>query len=98
MSDAIRYDHAGMADHVAAQGNLVQYMTDLRQQALNVLAQTADFWTEQGANAYQDAHRSIDLAYQQVFETVGRHATAIGQASHTAGTTDAGVASGFAGI
>ncbi len=37
--EAMRYDHARMADHVAAQAGLVAHLNDLQQQALNTLAQ-----------------------------------------------------------
>lgn len=94
----IRYDHAMIADHVSAQSNLVNHLTDLRQQALNVLANIAHIWTEHGSNAYQEAHYNVDMAFQKVFETIGRHGQAIGNASTTAATTDHSVAAGFQGI
>ncbi len=91
----MRYDHPMMADHVAAQGNLVAHMNDLRQQAINVLNSLAEIWTEHGSNAYQVCHHQVDMAFQHVFQTIQRHATAIGTASTNAGTTDHGVAAGF---
>jgi uncharacterized protein YukE len=96
--DSMRYNHAMMADHVAAQNSLVQHCNDLRQQALNVLANTADFWTNKGANAYTEAQRAIDQAFQSVFETVGRHGSAISQASTSADMSDAANAARFTGI
>ncbi|MGV7254561.1 hypothetical protein PJI20_10230 [Mycobacterium kansasii] len=96
--DSMRYNHAMIADHVSAQANLVAHMTDLRTQALNVLASVAEIWHEHGSNAYQQAHHQIDLAFQKVFDTIGRH----GQAQSTADTnslvTDQGVAAGFGGL
>ena len=55
----MRYDHPMMADHVAAQGNLVAHMNDLRQQAINVLNSLAEIWTEHGSNAYQVCHHQV---------------------------------------
>lgn len=96
--DSMRYNHAAMADHVAAQNNLVQHLNDLQQQALNTLAQTADFWTNKGADAYAAAQRQITTAFQQVFETINRHGSAIGNASAAADMSDAANASRFVGI
>ncbi len=95
MGQPIRYDHPMIADHVSGQNNLVNYMTDLRQQAINVLNNIAQIWTEHGSNAYQEAHYNVDMAFAKVFETIGFHAQAIGGASQTAQTTDLGVAAGF---
>lgn len=97
--DSMRYDHGMMADHVSAQAQMVALMTELRTRAMNVLAnQLAPVWTQHGSNAYQAAHRQIDQAFANVFETIQRHGTAIGQASSNALTTDLGVAAGFSGL
>lgn len=96
--DAMRYNHAMMADHVAAQTGLVSHLNDLQQQALNVLAQTADFWTNHGAEAYAAAQRSVTTAFQQVFETINRHGGAIGGASGNADAGDMASAARFVGI
>lgn len=96
--DAMRYNHAMMADHVAAQQGLVAHLNDLQQQALNVLAQTADFWTNHGANAYAEAQRSVTTAFQQVFHTIDRHGSAIGTASAAANQGDMANAARFVGI
>lgn len=96
--DSMRYNHALMADHVASQQGLVNQMNDLQQQALNVLAQTADFWTNHGANAYAEAQRSVTQAYQQVFETINRHGSAIGGSSGNADAGDMASAARFVGI
>lgn len=98
MSSAMRYDHARMADHAVAQQGIVNHMRDLQNQALNVLAGTQDFWSDLGAGAYQEAHRSIVQAYESVFDTINRHAMAINKSSGNAGTADSAVASGFSGI
>ena len=98
MSQPIRYDQGLIANHVSGQNNLVNYMTDLRQQALNALNHIAHIWTEHGSNAYQEAHYNVDMAFSKVFETIGFHAQAIGQAADTAQTCDLGVASGFRSI
>ena len=94
----MRYDHAKMADHVGAQAALVNHLNDLQQQALNVLAQTQDFWTDKGANAYAEAQRSITTAYQQVFETINRHGSAQGGASNNTSIGDSTAAGRFVGI
>ena len=96
--EAMRYDHARMADHVAAQAGLVAHLNDLQQQALNTLAQTANFWTNHGANAYAEAQRQIVQAYQQVFHTIERHGGAIGGSSGNADTGDLASAARFVGI
>jgi uncharacterized protein YukE len=96
--EAMRYDHMRMADHVAAQQALVAHLNDLQQQALNVLAQTADFWTNHGANAYAQAQRSVTQAFQQVFETINRHGSAIGGSSGNADAGDMASAARFVGI
>ena len=96
--EAMRYNHAMMADHVAAQRGLVAHLNDLQQQALNVLAQTADFWTNHGANAYAEAQRSVTTAFQQVFHTIERHGAAIGGASSNADAGDMTSAARFVGI
>jgi uncharacterized protein YukE len=96
--EAMRYNHAMMADHVAAQQGLVAHLNDLQQQALNVLAHTADFWTNHGANAYAEAQRSVTTAYQHVFETINRHAAAVGSSSGNADAGDLANAARFVGI
>jgi hypothetical protein len=98
MGQPIRYDQGMIADHVSGQNNLVNHMTDLRQQALNALNHIAHIWTEHGSNAYQEAHYNVDMAFSKVFETIGFHAQAIGGAASTAATTDSGVAAGFRNI
>jgi uncharacterized protein YukE len=98
MTLPIRYDMGMIADHVAGQNNLVNHMTDLRQQALNVLNHIAHIWTEHGSNAYQEAHYNVDMAFAKVFETIGFHANAINGAANDAGVCDGGVAAGFKGI
>ncbi|KUH91823.1 WXG100 family type VII secretion target [Mycobacterium sp. IS-1556] len=96
--EGMRYDHAKMADHVAAQSGLVAHLNSLQEQALNVLAQTQDFWADKGATAYAEAQRSITQAYQQVFETINRHGTATGGASSNTAVGDAANAARFVGI
>ncbi|MDO3267999.1 WXG100 family type VII secretion target [Mycobacteroides abscessus] len=98
MSAPMRYDHALMADHAAGQANQVTSFHDMRQRAMNVLAQTIDIWQGSGAGGYEAAQRQIDLAFQKVFETIGRHGQAIQQASDNAHMTDNGVGAGFQGI
>lgn len=94
----MRYDHAAMADHVAAQAGLVAQLNGLQEQALARLAETQDFWTAQGAAAYAEAQRSIVQAYQQVFETIQRHGGAQGGASGNTEVGDAAQAARFVGI
>ena len=96
--DAMRYNHAGMADHCASQASLVAHFRGLRDEALRVLAQTADFWTNHGATAYAEAQRSIVQAYDQVFHTIERHGGAIGRASGNADAGDLASAARFVGI
>ncbi|MCH9667480.1 MAG: hypothetical protein AB7G47_14430 [Mycolicibacterium sp.] len=96
--ESMRYNHAMMADHVASQAGLVAHLNDLQQQALNVLAQTADFWTNHGATAYAEAQRSIVQAFQQVFHTIERHGGAIGGSSGNADAGDLASAARFVGI
>jgi uncharacterized protein YukE len=96
--EGMRYNHAAMADHAAAQAGLVNHMNDLHQQALNVLAQTSDFWQAHGAQAYAEAQRSIVQAYQAVFETISRHGNAIHGASGNTNTSDRSAAARFVGI
>lgn len=93
-----RYDHAKMADHVAAQSGLVAHLNGLKDQALNTLAQTQDFWTDKGATAYAEAQRSIVQAYEQVFHTIDRHGAATGGASNNTSVGDAAQAARFVGI
>lgn len=94
----MRYDQAKIMDHVAAQSGLVTHMTDLKQQALGVLAQTADFWTEKGANAYAEAQRSVAVAYEHVFDTITRHGGAQSGAVQNTDAGDASSAARFHGI
>ena len=96
--DSMRYDHAAMADHVAAQAQLVAHMSDLRTRALAVLNNLAGIWTQHGSNAYQACHHEVDQAFQAVFQTIERHGAAIGHASTNALTTDQAVAAGFRGL
>ncbi len=96
--DGMKYDHAMMTDHVASQATLVNHFRGLKDQALQVLAQTQDFWTAQGANAYAEAQRSIALAYEQVFDTIERHGAAQGGASNNTSVGDAAQAARFVGI
>jgi uncharacterized protein YukE len=96
--DAMRYDQPQMMDHVAAQGALVAHMTDLKQQALGVLAQTSDFWAEKGQQAYSEAQRSITVAYENVFETITRHGGAQSGAVQNTDAGDASSAARFVGI
>lgn len=95
---SMRYDHPMMADHQASQASLVQFLHDKRTEAQNVIANLAHIWTEHGSDAAQMASRNIDLAFQQVFDTIQRHGYAIGQSSSRALTADLGVQSGFQGI
>ncbi|BBY96392.1 hypothetical protein MGALJ_60610 (plasmid) [Mycobacterium gallinarum] len=96
--DMMRYDQAKMTDHVAAQAGLVAHLNGLKDQALNVLAQTQEFWTDKGANAYAEAQRSIVMAYEQVFETIGRHGGAQSGAVNNTDVGDANNAARFVGI
>lgn len=96
--EGMRYNQAAMMDHVAAQAGLVAHLNSLKDQALNVLAQTQDFWTDKGANAYAEAQRSIVMAYEQVFETIGRHGHATGGAVNNTDVGDAANAARFVGI
>ncbi|MCH9729747.1 MAG: hypothetical protein K0U84_08755 [Actinomycetia bacterium] len=96
--DAMRYNHAQIADHVSSQQALVAHFRGLRDEALAVLAQTADFWTNHGANAYAEAQRSIVQAYDQVFLIIEKHAGAIGRASGNADAGDLASAARFGGI
>ncbi|WP_241479846.1 hypothetical protein [Mycolicibacterium neoaurum] len=96
--EGMRYDQAKMMDHVAAQAGLVSHLNGLQEQALQVLAQTQDFWSDKGANAYAEAQRSITQAYQQVFETIQRHGGAQGGAVQNTDVGDAANAARFVGI
>lgn len=96
--EGMKYDHAAMSDHVAAQTGLVAHLNGLKDQALNTLAQTQDFWSAQGAQAYAEAQRSIVQAYEQVFETIQRHGGAQGGASNNTSVGDAANAARFVGI
>jgi hypothetical protein len=94
----MRYDQAKMMDHVASQAGVVAHLNGLKDQALNVLSQTQEFWTDKGANAYAEAQRSIVMAYEQVFETIGRHGGAQGGAVQNTDVGDAAQAARFVGI
>lgn len=96
--DGMRYDQAKIMDHVAAQNALVNHMTDLKQQALGVLAQTADFWQDKGANAYAEAQRAVTVAYENVFDTINRHGHAQSGAVSNTDQGDASSAARFVGI
>lgn len=96
--EGMKYDHTKMIDHVAQQAGLVSHLNGLKEQALQVLAQTADFWTDKGATAYAEAQRSIVQAYEQVFHTIERHGAATGGASNNTSVGDAAQAARFVGI
>jgi uncharacterized protein YukE len=96
--DSMRYDHVMMSDHVAAQAQLVAHMTDLQNQAMGVLNQLAQVWTQHGSNAYQQCHYQVSQAFQSVFDTIQRHGQTVGQSSNNALVTDHGVAAGFLGL
>ncbi|CAA0123285.1 Uncharacterised protein [Mycolicibacterium vanbaalenii] len=96
--EGMKYDHAKMVDHVAQQSGLVAHLNGLKDNALNVLAQTQDFWTDKGATAYAEAQRSIVQAYEQVFQTIERHGQATGGASNNTSVGDAAQAARFVGI
>jgi hypothetical protein len=94
----MRYDQAKILEHVAAQQALVAHLTDLKQQALGTLASTSDFWAEKGQAAYAEAHRSVVVAYESVFETITRHGHAQGGAVQNTDAGDASSAARFVGI
>lgn len=96
--EGMKYDHVKIAEHVSSQTGLVGHLNGLKDQALQVLAQTQDFWTDKGATAYAEAQRSIVQAYEQVFETINRHGGAQGGASHNTSVGDAAQAARFVGI
>lgn len=96
--EGMLYNHATIADHVAAQNGLVTHLNGLKDQALAVLAQTQDFWTDKGANAYAEAQRAIVQSYEEVFQTIGRHAAAQSAASANTAAGDAANAARFVGI
>ncbi|MEE6140498.1 WXG100 family type VII secretion target [Mycobacterium sp. 050128] len=96
--DSMRYDHAMMADHVSAQGQLVAHMNDLRSRAMGVINQMAAVWTQHGSDAAQTCMHEIDQAFQAVFQTIERHGHAVGHASTNALGTDHAVQAGFRGL
>lgn len=98
MTEAMRYDPTLMADHVSSQNALVNRFNDLRSEAQNAIESIRAEWTGSGFNGCDEAHRQIDMAFQQVFQTIGKHGQAIGHASDNAGICDSGVNAGFQGI
>ena len=98
MAGNMRYDHGLMNDHVTSQASLVQYLQEKKVEAQNVINNLAHIWTEHGSDAAQQCHQQINMAFDQVFNTIQRHGHAIGQSSGRALTTDLGVKSGFSGI
>lgn len=96
--EGMRYDQVAMNDHVSGQAALVAHMTDLKEQSLGVLQQTADFWADKGHAAYGEVQRSIALAYESVFETITRHGGAQSGAVQNTDAGDAASAARFVGI
>ena len=96
--DNMLYDHGLMAQHVAAQTNMVHFLTEQRQQAINVLNSLAGIWRAHGSDAYQQCHLQIDQAFQQIFDTILRHGQAIGHASGAAQSADFTSAGWFKGL
>lgn len=94
----MRYDHAAMAEHATRQASLVTQMSDLQQQANRAIHAVAEIWTQHGSNAAQECHAQIAMAFQQVFDTINRHGTAIAGASSHAEISDLGAAAGFRGL
>ena len=94
----MRYDHAMMGDHVTSQASLVNWLNDKKTEAQNVINNLAHIWTEHGSDAAQQCTMQINMAFDEVFQTIGRHGHAIGQSSGRALTADLGVKSGFQGI
>lgn len=93
--DSQRYDHVMMGDHVSQQQNLVNHMAELQRKAIGVLNHLQTVWTAHGSNAYAQCSFEIDKAFQTVFDTINRHAAAIGTSSHNAGAGDQSVAGMF---
>jgi uncharacterized protein YukE len=98
MSDAMRYDPRMMADHVSSQQGLVRHLDDLRTQAQNAIESIRQEWTGLGFGGCDEAHRQVNLAFDQVFQTIQNHAARIMSASDHAATVDSAVNAGFAGI
>ncbi|KWX20467.1 hypothetical protein AFM11_30290 [Mycolicibacterium wolinskyi] len=98
MTGMQRYDHARMIEHATSQASLVTRMTELKQGADNAIHSIAEIWQQHGSNAAQECHAQIALAFQQVFDTINRHGSAIQGASQNAETTDFGAAAGFRNI
>lgn len=95
MSGLQSYDHARMIEHAVAQANVVTRLGELKQESINAINSIAEIWKQHGSNAAQEAHQQIALAFQQVFETIGRHGQAIQGASQNAEHTDLSAAAGF---
>lgn len=93
--DSQRYDHVMMGDHVGQQQNLVNHMIELQKKAIGVLNHLQTVWTAHGSNAYAQCSMEINQAFQTVFDTINRHAAAIGTSSHNAGAGDQSVAGMF---
>ncbi|GAB4896313.1 MULTISPECIES: hypothetical protein [Mycobacterium] len=98
MSGMMRYDHLRMVDHATQQASLVTHMQGLQQDSQNQIASIAEIWTQHGSNAAQECHAQIGLAFNQVFDTINRHGTAIAGASQHGEMTDLGAAAGFRSI
>lgn len=98
MSEAMRYDPTQMMDHVGATNSRVAQANALHDEAQNQIESIRSEWTGTGFNGCDEAHRQVAMAFQQVFQTIGRHGKAIGQASDNAGICDSGVGAGFQGI
>lgn len=98
MSEAMRYDSPMMGDHVSSQGQLVAHLQEQRRQSHAQIEGIRADWTGMGFGGLDDLHRQIDAAFNAVFDTIGRHGTAIGKASESAMTTDSAVNAGFQAI
>lgn len=96
--DQMLYDHGLMAQHVTAQTNMVHFLNEQRQAAINVLNSLAGVWQAQGSDAYQACHLQINQAFEQIFNTIQQHGQAIGHASGHAQVSDHGVAGQFRGL
>ncbi|SKS74225.1 Uncharacterised protein [Mycobacteroides abscessus subsp. bolletii] len=98
MTEAMRYDAPMMNDHVASQNQLVAGLQDNRRQAHSLIESIRPEWTGMGFTGLDDLHRQIDSAFDAVFQTIQRHAGAIGHAANNATSADSGVNAGFASI
>ncbi|QSN49613.1 WXG100 family type VII secretion target [Mycobacteroides abscessus] len=98
MSEAMRYDAPMMNDHVASQNQLVAALQENRRQAHAQIEGIRPEWTGMGFGGLDDLHRQIDAAFDAVFQTIGRHGSAIGHAANNAVSADSGVNAGFASI